>query len=110
MMSERTKKILNEIDTFLSEGTEDSKQLWRVLSALRGPDAGQVNKYTSTSIIRTHALPKTYKASMGLWHPIGASFAPKEMVVCRMKDLYSHFASHIHMAAAVLGLKVEKQK
>jgi hypothetical protein len=51
-------RILNEIDTFLSEWGSPSRELWSVLTALRGPDAdNEALKNETTARLRAAAFP-----------------------------------------------------
>lgn len=113
-MTPRVQEILKRIDLFLSEGNDDSRALWQVLTALRGPDEPRVGKNGTTCVIRTRALPITHNRIMkgGDWHPIGATFADPAQtnVVLDAGTVGSHFLSHIKNAARVLGIPVVRME
>ena len=107
-MKPSVKKILNLIDEHLAKGNNASKDLWYVLSALRGPDTGHGSaKLNTTVFIRSAALPKTDASKRKANLPI--SFASEysnrkydSSVVGIQVSL--HFKSHADKAARVLGL------
>lgn len=65
MLSQKVKNVLEQIDLILAEGDQDSRQLWDILTALRGPDkyVSSAVKVATTAIIRKTVLPKTAEAN-----------------------------------------------
>lgn len=111
--------ILNEIDRFLARNDDESKKLWEVLVALRGPDSDvDSDKYATTAIVRKTAFPKAFSKPYD-WNAeitrqnlvaSNGAFGAKdnERAVERRKQLelkgYSHFTSHAKRAFYVLNL------
>lgn len=98
-------EVLDIIDTFLAEMDHvQSKQLWNILTALRGPDDDNTDtKLKTTSPIRTAALPKTALNS----NKCGAIFRAVDELVEPMGG--SHFSRHIQYAKkslAAIGRKI----
>lgn len=86
----------------------EGRALASVLSALRGPDDDKVhNKYRTTTFIRAAAFPQLAESSARFnsgwsFHLDDKGFFDRQNI--HFYD-YSHFDSHIHEAAKVLGLK-----
>ena len=108
-MSPRTRKMLDQIDTFLARpATAEPGELWDVLTALRGPDSDNemVKEYT-TCPIRRAAFPKLVSLDIDDFAP-GPSCRRPGMGTMeegyQKQDNYSHFGIHANGAARVLGL------
>jgi hypothetical protein len=98
------KEMLHLIDQFLARADEQSKDLMRVLSALRGPDVDMhsfVVKHSSTVHIRWSALPLTAENQSRLavmdMDPEYAYLQPKTYGPGGI-----HFATHIDRAVQAL--------
>jgi hypothetical protein len=95
------REMLDTIDGFLA--TKEGKNLWYILTALRGPDfevQADFAKDSTTAIIRRHALPRT---GYGTTHRDEFVFATwrKEKID---GDSF-HFFTHAQAAFVALGLK-----
>ena len=95
------RKMLEAIVTFVNVHDEHSKNLWNVLSALRGPDEDNLGhvKFDTTGVIR---------------HTVGIIPGPTWMVAVPDAQRYanarktledSHFVIHARRAFIALGLK-----
>lgn len=63
-MRDKVREVLNQLDEVLSLDNPDSKELWNVLTALRGPDNDlDSHKFATTGLIRAKAFPKSYSKS-----------------------------------------------
>lgn len=111
-MSEKTRQMLDQIDTFLAAGDDDAADLEAVLTALRGPDFGGMDKRTMTIPIRRAALPECaheYDTWAGLPNKLNSAFGDasyrfqKPDLSTIEADKY-HFAEHAVRAASALGL------
>ncbi len=103
-----TREILDLIDEELLFGDRRSRDLWDVLTALRGPDFNDVSmriKLSTTSHIRTAAFPKTADHRAAEVNT-GAIFSTKARPfnVNAGDGASHHFHRHIVRAAHVLGL------
>lgn len=118
-MNRNVRAMLNEIDAFLVKYSKHkaAKELWNVLSALRGPDVkeDQGAKDGATNVIRTSAFPRTAKNERRPRRrtSIPASFAPDKSEVVTLppkRGVYGdgHFRSHIRAAAKALGLETRE--
>ena len=99
------RQMLDCIDTYLAFKDDKSRDLWSVLSALRGPDSGDFRLKNGTTIpIRRAAFPKTTKSSV--FGSVGASFGNPRRHYAFMRNLVGsvHFKSHANKAAKVLSL------
>lgn len=111
-MNPEVRKILDDIDAVLMTQSDTSKQLWNVLSALRGPDDESEAKKELTIEIRRAAFPLTTKRAdegNGGFSPQGNNFGmgredgppriPADIMIHR-----DHFRSHIRSAAKALNI------
>lgn len=102
------RQILDLIDTQLAKEDDTSRQLWNVLTALRGPDdANEALKVAKTVPIRRAAFPKSAAIAGTYGHVNGAFFGrPENKEVDSNTNLFytSHFISHIRNAAEALGI------
>jgi hypothetical protein len=121
-MKPELRKVLNTIDNYLATGDQgDSRALWNILSALRGPDKlyPEVNKYylsvkdVTTSVIRAAAFPKTAALSHRDGGRVRASMMPDDFKYARVRtdrDFPSdHFTGHARSAFRALGLDWNNQ-
>lgn len=101
--TESVRSILNRIDRFLLKGNAASRDLWNILSALRGPDEGyhRHSKRFTTVPVRRKAFPLLATAAMNSLHYIPADLSQK---VFRPGNHSDHFSRHIRSAAMALGL------
>ena len=98
MMTPQTKRLLRTIDTALAKGDQTSDELWKVLTALRGPDTSSSSVKERTTVhIRIAAFPRTAMAN-----DTPASFDTDQPFTLGRGP--RHFQNHIHSAADVLGL------
>jgi len=104
-LTREAKRVLNVVDEALAKGTKSSRQIWDVISALRGPDVLSFpNKAKTTIHIRTAALPKTAKTNyIELPISFANSYSPA-FDVGAGSLVSDHFRLHIAKAAVVLGL------
>lgn len=103
----RRRRLLNKIDSFLAVGDRASGDLMDVLTALRGPDDGNLAlKSNTTAIIRGVALPKTYRrrSRLGWTHSLAAYDMRQGNCVYLSHQSSAHFRNHVYNAAYVLGL------
>ena len=106
MITPRVRKLLDDIDTVLAEGSNDSADLAKVLSALRGPDnVDSALKGSTTAFIRRAAFPKTYDAWLDDAFSHQWSFWTNGEHIT-MAWRVDHFRDHIYQAAQALGLQV----
>lgn len=109
-MKPSLKKVLDVIDKYLATGDkEDSRDLWDVLAALRGPDLSEncyLVKDATTSVIRAKAFPRTAKLSNREGGRVCASMAKDSMtnIATRYNQPSSHFIGHARSAFSALGL------
>lgn len=101
--------VLEIIDVFLNKNNDESKTLWAVLTALRGPDNNEQGllKDTTTAVIRTKAFPKTaIRYLNGESTTFGAIFAPKKRKFHPSLKInsFDHFLAHAKAAAKALNL------
>lgn len=103
------KPLLKQIVDFLNVADDESKKLWDILTALRGPDSDIDDiKYATTSVIRK-TIGLTCEG--GENDKIGAIILSDSYNKCetRQSDLKSwHFDSHVRSAFDTLGLKWEE--
>ena len=108
MMSPKTREMLDWIDDFLVSHSLEAAELWDVLTALRGPDSGELgNKLRTTVPIRVAAFPRT-AAMPGEFNGGARSRAifegsPQDFV-WPDNDSIEHFDYHIRQAAHALGM------
>lgn len=112
---ETVKEVLEIIDAFLMRDDHESRDLWRILTALRGPDNDDERlKKTTTAVIRSKAFPRCHnKFSQGgaFYSVNGAIFAKREQleagvdhtILGSIENGGWHFASHIESAESALN-------
>ena len=116
MLNAKGKKLLNQIDTYLSTD-ERAAELWDILTALRGPDPDHwdKDKTATTAVIRYTALPKTAATADPSW-PYASRISAevyqgytKSSVEQRKLLPRGHFSVHAHRAFKALGLDWDKE-
>ncbi len=94
--------LLTSIDTLLKRNDDGSQALWNILTALRGPDKGNIGK-EKTVEIRAAAFPET-KAARGSAN--GAYMDPAFVPAYSVEEYETgqtwHFKSHIIRAQEAL--------
>lgn len=108
-MDAKVREILDKIDDVLADDSPAGRQLWEVLTALRGPDSGNtVDKKTKTVPIRRAAFPKTAAKNdeFGNAFPNGADFGSPESKYngTEQSDGNFHFYGHAFDARYTLGI------
>jgi hypothetical protein len=117
-LTPQAQRVLAVIDNFLAtsfkspEGRRGKRQVWDVLTALRGPDVATIaEKANTTSVIRTLAFPKHEKNGNTLAFFTDRESFP-ERIPLRGEDATKatkvvpyHFNNHMNKAAEALGLK-----
>lgn len=107
-------KVLTDIDDLLAQGDVEARQLWALLSALRGPD--EENKYSKTDTtarIRAAMFPLTWSRSVAeddRWtYPHGAQyerpydpFVLDDTLEVAVRENGDHFLSHVKQACDIL--------
>ena len=107
-MATKLRETLNTIDRALSD-PEISEDLWDILSGLRGPDTAQFSlKLATTSVLRYHAFPRTFKQMEGMYTGAVAVMDDEGSLQFRRSmanaaDGY-HFRHHAYKAFRALGL------
>lgn len=105
------RKVLNDIDEVLKNNTPAARDLWMILSALRGPDAdGSVAsvaaKDTFTCFIRSKAFPKTAEAKKngdgGVNYP-QFSYSPGYIDPQSFSNLDFHYKQHLNSATEAMA-------
>ena len=107
MTKPKVREMLDQIDTFLTtESIDDVRELWNVLTALRGPDVASdhKSKVYATMPIRRAAFPKVVAMHAEGIRFVGAAFLGDEPYVRPEADSDWHFQSHAVSAAHALGL------
>lgn len=101
---------LDYLDNIFAAGGAVSRELWYVLTALRGGDDpgadinkakdGDLEHSATTEVIRSAAFPRTARAG---WTP-GGAFALAGTAYVPSTTYVPHFTDHLFRAAYVLGL------
>lgn len=105
-------RALEYVDSVLAGGGPESKKLWDILTALRGPDRDDQQRYKGglTAVIRSAAFPK---AAVARSRAFSADFAPsytgQEVKTGAAGLANSHYGLHVEAAAVALGLDVDKR-
>jgi hypothetical protein len=104
-------EVLDIIDTLLARENRESRYLWNVLTALRGPDSeDEPLKVATTAGIRTATFPLTAAAALTLSEGLTSRFAngalfghrPVIDVTQKGKGDSLHFWRHVVDAAHTL--------
>lgn len=112
--------VLAQIDQWLNTpGLGVS--LWRVLTALRGPDKPDESdwKETTTCVVRTRAFPQVaarYEEWTSSDHVAGQAtfasptqpFVAPRVVTLHPGQPYSHFLNHVCLAAEALQIPIQR--
>lgn len=111
------RRVLRDIESYILREAKlesgEGRKLWDVLTALRGPDDGDVTvKAQTTEIVRSAAFPKLAKASFSKFssNQTGALFA--ELPVGKInlvRTTTGHFKRHIEDAANALGVSCTRE-
>lgn len=108
------REVLSVIEECLAHNTNISRDLWRVLTALRGPDAGSESlKKSTTAIIRDKAFPGLMAGKGNrIEYVNGAMFAKDTEIRAKLRKkengvftTNSHFINHAIKAFRALGMK-----
>lgn len=95
------KQVLKAVVAKLNEGSDESKNLWKVLSALRGPD----DEYSSKKVATTAVI----RWKIGLAQGVVPADVEKDnrhsSELRKEVSLYNHFERHAHDAFLALGMK-----
>lgn len=103
-------KVLNDIDEVLKHDTQQARDLWMILSALRGPDddsvASVTAKDTFTCFIRSKAFPKTAEAKIkgdgGVHYP-QFSYVTGPIPYTDYYSLSFHYKQHLNCATSAMA-------
>jgi hypothetical protein len=112
-MNARARQVLDDLDLVLCDQTLTAREVWRVLSALRGPDANghELDKKATTAIIRAAAFPRTAAVmNEGQFGPIPADMnSDDKRLLTHRLQMYatasSHFMFHARDAFGALALE-----
>lgn len=104
-MTEPTRKLLESLDEFFATAdTESTKEVWNVLTALRGPDSEDARlKYETTARIRSKVFPRL--AQRNEWEDVARAIFSGNLD--RPERFWprhgeEHFLSHVNSATNVL--------
>jgi hypothetical protein len=111
------KGILKQIDEFLLMDNDESIGLWRVMTALRGPDYTSVeslqDKWVTTAVIRAKAFPKS-TAKGAIWVDVNTKGTLKrahDLALDRLRATSTaHFYSHMLDASGTLMQIYKKEE
>jgi hypothetical protein len=107
-MKPKVRAMLDQIDAMLVEMTDESRELWAILTALRGPDAGDYGEKAKFTIpVRRAAFPRTaaaVRASMTLADFEVYGVAPEKAMSYSPSEDYQHFQGHVYEAQQALGM------
>ncbi len=119
-MRPAVRDIIAQIDTIFARGSKPdndgrsyyssdaivARQLWDVLSALRGPDYEKsLDKNATTAVIRAALFPKTFSDDRSIAIPAHMAYDETGNAQIRSQMIESyHFKNHAKKAFAVLGL------
>lgn len=95
--------ILRAIDTWaINRGGEEAKDLWAILSAMRGPDDSDDNiKFTSTCRIRGFALPHLAGIAGAIVRDTLYHEGMRELIAFNESNSH-HFNNHVRQAAIAI--------
>lgn len=104
------RKVLNDIDEVLKHDTPQARDLWMILSALRGPDDGSyvsvAAKDRFTCFIRSKVFPKTAEAKKngdgGVHYP-QFYYLPGPISYAEYGNLSFHYKNHLTNATAAMA-------
>jgi len=102
-MQPNVRKMLDTIDEMLAGDANEARDLWSVLTALRGPDNEDTElKWRTTAVIRAKAFPKAAQTCV---HGMAVVVTGANSVRYCTSDL-SHFGSHVYSAARALDIPI----
>lgn len=104
------RKVLNDIDEVLQYDTKQARDLWMILSALRGPDDGSyvsvAAKDRFTCFIRSKVFPKTAEAKKngdgGVHYP-QFYYLPGPISYAEYGNLSFHYKNHLTNATEAMA-------
>ena len=86
------------------------RDLWNVLTALRGPDSRSRRlKYATTCVIRKAAFPDEPTEGMSVFKTDSETYAARRIEMELLKLDTPHFREHIYDAFDSLGLETFKE-
>jgi len=114
-MRPQTREVLDYLDVVLMRGDRTAREVWNVLTALRGPDIRDVPslKMYTTVPIRAAAFPRTAAAAapphmhINGAHINGAQMRGEQRFTLPAGSGGYHFHSHTRDAAYVLGFPLD---
>lgn len=109
-MTLKVREVLDIIDGVLAGGAQDARELWNILTALRGPDDDGddwLRKGKTTVHIRAAAFPKTARSADFEQATMKTDVKYDPTPGTKLHDW--HFFGHIDRAADALGLVPEPQ-
>lgn len=104
-MTDSLREDLNTIEQLLMG--RNGKQLWDILTALRGPDKdNDYYKNATTSLIRRRAFPKLFVDGSAFGSMACTAVDRQDLVEYRLTfdPAYNHFRCHVMWAFDALGL------
>lgn len=99
--------IITAIEDILLKGDRDAKQLWALLTALRGPDEDGDDK-TLTRAVRCLMFPRMAEKARELYFPAAFGLTPEQAAATLKEatlDRFKHFESHIQSAQIALEVR-----
>lgn len=107
-MTGKVRQVLDQIDAVLAEGSDDSRRLWDIMTALRGPDhfENQGRKDTGTIYIRQAAFPTTAKSANWWYASINPNpNRPLDPEYNETNYEFTHFEGHLQRGIDALDLR-----
>lgn len=107
VIDDPVRKVLNDIDEILKNNTPAARDLWLILSALRGPDAGDASvaaKEVFTCFLRSKTFPKTAEAKNkgdGVYYP-EFFYSTGPVDPHEFSEMPYHYKHHLNSAAQAL--------
>lgn len=100
------KPLLKQIVKFLNEAGPESRELWDVLTALRGPDNNrEIDKNAATAVIRHAVGLKGYTRDYSFVVLPDSVQSAEQRQVLEREIVDSHFRRHAQLAFEALELK-----
>lgn len=110
----KIRAALDALDDILVVGDGTAKDLWTILSALRGPDekSKKLVKDCTTSVLRAAAFPMAADSANFTGGPLSASMGNDDSRLAALRTTVlvygGHFEEHSYRAFLALGLKWNK--
>ena len=102
----RLRRALDTIQAMLSDRSY-SKELWEILTSLRGPDSrNRKIKFATTTVIRDVAFPKRPCENLSFFTKDSKERAARRKKLFQGKEDANHFREHVEAAFESLGLKL----